>query len=142
MSKSCSWLSRSQQDALDTKLFGYKSVDRLIATRKVEIETISNHSSEIGRVQSSVIQNIPEQLTIKYSEDIVLQNLYLFRSTVEECYSKLSPELQLIFTTRWIVGGKTWPEIEHDFGYSEKSIYRKRTVILEKYAELSGMARY
>lgn len=138
MTKQISWLTRSQQDALDSKLFQYKFINRMIAIRKLELDTDRENFDNIGKVQTSNISNIPEQLVIRYSEDIVLQNLYLFRNTVEKCYKSLDTDLQLIFEKRWIEGSKTWSEIAVDTNYSNKYIYYKRSAILERFAELSG----
>lgn len=140
MAKLTSWLSRSQLDALDTKLFQYKDVDKMIALRRLELESRIEHNLE--RVKSSFVANRPEQLAIKFDSDIVLQNLYLFRSTVEECYSSLPQELKVIFKKRWMEGKNTWPEIEEELCYSKKYIYRKRAEILERYAEFSGETKF
>lgn len=131
-------LSRAQLDALDKRLFQYKKINKLIALRKLEIETDNEHNSNIIKIKTNQIQNKPLMFVVKYSEDLTLQNLYLFRKTVEECYKQLHPELKIIFNKRWIEEYKTWPEIEKELNYATKSIYRKRTAILEKFAELKG----
>lgn len=139
MTKYKSWLSRAQLDALDERLFEYKHIERAISTRKDILMNERKHDSNIGGSKSGIISKPPEQITIKWSEDLELKNLYLFRDTVKECYDSLSDELKLIFHIRWEEGsGKTWPEIEKEMHIAKKGIYRKRTAILENFAEKAG----
>lgn len=146
MSKSNkSWLSRAQLDALDEKLFDYPKINQAIATRKVQLQITHDHDSNIGGSKSTRISKPPEDELLKKEEyenrlknDILLKNLYLFRDTVEKMFAELPDELKVIFQIRWIDGGKTWIEIEHELFYAEKTIYKKRVAILERFAECAG----
>ena len=145
MSKNKSWLTRSKLDAIDEKLFEYRDINKAISSRIIEIKIIDNHDSNIGGSKSTRISKPPEDQLLKkesddekINNDIKLKNLYLFRDTVEYCYNSLPKEFQLIFEKRWIIGGKTWEEIECELHYAYKSIYKKRVFILEAFAEIAG----
>lgn len=132
-------LSRATKDSLDEELFEYNDIAYEIALRKLEIETEKEHDDNIGGGRSNVISKIPETLTIKYSEDPRIQYLEELRSKVENCYEQLTSEQKTIFDYRWILGeSNTWEEIAVKMHFSEKSMYRKREKILEKYAKVKG----
>lgn len=133
-------LSEATKKSLDEELFEYNSIARQIAIRKVEIETQKEHDDNIGGSRSGHISKIPEELAIKFSEDRRIQHLEQFRADVEHCYKNmLTDEQRDIFDLRWLIDeANTWEEIAHKMNYSEKSMYRKREKILEKYAMAKG----
>lgn len=132
-------LSEATKKSLDEELFEYNSIAREIAIRRVEIETTREHDENIGGSRSSGISKIPERLAIKFDEDKRLQYLTRLRSDIELCYSNLTSEQKTIFDLRWLIDeANTWEEIAVKVHCSEKSIYRKREKILERYATVKG----
>lgn len=133
-------LSEATKKSLDEELFEYNSIAHQIALRKLEIETEREHDENIGGGRSSHISKVPEELVIKFSQDRRIQHLEQFRSDVEHCYKDmLTDEQRTIFDLRWLLDeANTWEEIAKKIYCSEKSIYRKREKILEKYATAKG----
>lgn len=132
-------LSEATKKSLDEELFEYNSIAHEIAVRRVEIETTREHDENTGGGRSSGISKIPEQLAIKFDEDKRLQYLTRLRSDIELCYNNLTSEQKTIFDLRWLIGeANTWEEIAVRIHCSEKSIYRKREKILERYATIKG----
>lgn len=132
-------LSEATKKSLDEELFEYNGIMREIAIRKVEIDTTKEHDENIGGGRGSHISKIPEERIIKYSEDKRIQYLEKLKKDVEHCYHELTDEQRKIFDLRWLLEeANTWEEIAAKIFCSEKSIYRKREKILEKYARAKG----
>lgn len=132
-------LSEATKKSLDEELFEYNSIAHEIAIRKLEIETTKEHDSNVGGSRSGRISKLPEELVIKFSEDRRLKYLEQLRNDIELCYKILTDEQKEIFDYRWLLDeANTWEEISVKIHCSEKSIYRKREKILEKYASIKG----
>lgn len=129
-------LSRVRLDAYDEDLLDYRNINHRIAVRKVEIETQKNEDERVGS-SSGAISKIPEQLAIKYDEDETLRSLYTFRSCVDRLVKNLSDENKQIFALRWMEE-LSWQEIAFKMHHSERNIYKKRTFIITRFAEIQG----
>lgn len=130
--------SRTFLEALDEELFRYKTIDRSITVRKLELEARS--SSDLNsHIRSNHVSKRTEELAIKFDEDIKLKNLHAFRDSVDYLISQLNEEMQKIFKLRWLDHSQyTWEEIAEELYITKTTIYRRRTAILELYAEIKG----
>ncbi|MCR1932635.1 DUF722 domain-containing protein [Enterococcus gallinarum] len=132
-------LSEATKKSLDEELFEYNSIAYEIALRKLEIETTREQDENVGGGKSGYISKIPESLVIKYSEDSRIQYLEKLRSDIEQLYHECTEEQRLIIDLRWLLNeSNTWEEVATKIHCSEKSVYRKREKILERYAKIKG----
>lgn len=132
-------LSTYTKNSLDEELFEYHTIAQEIALRKLEIETGKELDENIGGGRTSIISKPVETLVIKYSVDPRIEYLEKLKLNVERCYDSLTEEQKKIFDMRWLSEeSNTWEEIAGKLYLSEKSIYRKREKILERYAIAKG----
>lgn len=137
-------LSKAEKSALDEELFEYRIIINQIAVRKLEIETEREADENIGGGSSGIISKPQETLVIKFDSDRRIQYLQNLKRDVDYCYDNLLTEEQKrIFDLRWKDDeANTWEDIAEKIYCSEKSVYRKRDKILEKYAKAKGKLPY
>lgn len=80
-----------------------------------------------------------ENIVAKFSADVPLKNLELFKETIESFKAQLTSEQQDIFELRWGQARLDWEEIAEKLYISTATIYRKRAAILETYARTKGI---
>jgi hypothetical protein len=113
-------LSRSRLIALDEKLEDRRQINHALAVRRVELENRFKDNPE------------------KVEDDLTIKNLKLFRESVDSLYDSLADEQKEIFDKRWNGTGNTWEEIAYELNYHPRTIYKKRTAILEAFAHILG----
>ena len=93
-----------------------------------------------GGSKTNSVSRPTEEIVVKFNKDVKLKNLELFKETVEHFLKDLDKEQMEIFELRWMnttsIFYYTWEEIGAKLHMSRKTIYRKRRVILEKFAQL------
>lgn len=132
-------ITETDLNALDNKLLRYSSINREIAMRREELQYPHKEVAKVGGRGNS-ISRPTETAVIKFDSDVKLRNLELFKETVETLLKELDEEQKQIFHLRWMNATSifyyTWEEIGEQLHFSRKTIYRKRRVILEKFAQL------
>ena len=132
-------ITETDLNALDNKLLRYSSINREIAMRREELQYPHKEAAKVGG-RSNSISRPTETAVIKFDSDVKLKNLELFKETVETLLKELDEEQKQIFYLRWMNATSifyyTWEEIGEQLHFSRKTIYRKRRVILEKFAQL------
>lgn len=122
---------------LDQELFKFRGIERAIWTRKAELMTDNGEDIVGSRVGG--ISKPTESTIIKFSTDVPLRNLELFKETVETFQKSLTSEQSDIFEMRWGQAGLDWEEIAEKLYISTATVYRKRNTILETYARTKGI---
>ena len=132
-------LSQNDLKMIQNKLFMYKRIDNAIAIRKQELKMKENRDENFGGGRSNKISKPVEELVMKWDADPQIQNFNNFRNLVDEMLTELDDLNRLIFHYRWIDSNRyTWEEIAEKCFISERTVRRKRRVILELYDEKSG----
>lgn len=122
---------------LDQELFKFRGIERAIWTRKAEL--MANNGEDIVGSRGGGISKPTESTVIKFSTDVPLRNLELFKETVETFQKSLTSEQSDIFEMRWGQAGLEWEEIAEKLYISTATVYRKRNNILETYARTKGI---
>lgn len=132
-------LSQNDLKMIENKLFLYKRIDNAIAVRKQELKIKENRDENFGGGRSNKISKPVEELVMKWDADLQIQNFNNFRNLVDEMLTELDDLMREIFHYRWIDSNRyTWEEIAEKCFISERTVRRKRRVILELYDEKSG----
>nr|CAJ1874076.1 transcriptional regulator [uncultured phage] len=133
-------ITETELNALDNKLLRYATINREIATRREELQFPYNSDVNSGGSKTNSVSRPTEEIVVKFNKDVKLKNLELFKETVEHFLKNLDKEQMEIFELRWMnttsIFYYTWEEIGAKLHMSRKTIYRKRRVILEKFAQL------
>lgn len=132
-------ITETDLNALDNKLLRYSGINREIALRREELTFPHKEDISVGS-KGNTVSRPTETAVIKLDSDVKLRNLILFKDTVEALLEGLDEEQKKIFNLRWMNAASifyyTWEEIGEQLHFSRKTIYRKRRVILEKFAQL------
>lgn len=136
----CTKITETELNALDNKLLRYATINREIAMRREELQFPYNSDVNFGGSKANAVSRPTEETIVKFNKDVKLKNLELFKETVEHFLKDLDKEQMEIFELRWMnttsIFYYTWEEIGAKLHMSRKTIYRKRRVILEKFAQL------
>lgn len=130
-------LSNRDLHSLDKELYKHKTIDRDIWARKAEL--MAKNGEDLVGSRGSGISKPTENIIIKFSVDVPLKNLELFKETVETFKAQLTQEQLDIFELRWGQARLDWEEIADKLYISTATIYRKRAAILETYARTKGI---
>lgn len=130
-------LSNRDLHSLDKELFKHKTIDRDIWARKAEL--MAKNGEDLVGSRGGGISKPTENIIIKFSVDVPLKNLELFKETVETFKAQLTQEQLDIFDLRWGQASLDWEEIADKLYISTATIYRKRAAILETYARTKGI---
>lgn len=132
-------LSRKALENLDDRLFNYREIESKINRRKFELEHDRKPAENIGGGKPNRISKPVEDIVIKWDEDSQLNNMYAFKTAVENVLSQLNEEMTEIFAARWLdVNEPSWEEIAEKLYMSKAKVYRKRLIILELFDKHSG----
>ena len=129
-------LSRARYDAYDAELMEYQKLDYKIQLRRLEIMTTNEDGERVGG-SSGIISKIPEQLVIKFDEDLQLKLLECQKQTIDHLYAILPTTCKDLYNLHW-KEQLEWDEIIEKGYYSKSSIYRKREYILYQFAILTN----
>ncbi|HFH8013631.1 TPA: transcriptional regulator [Streptococcus agalactiae] len=132
-------LSNAQLKAFDEWLFDYRDIERKIAIRKLELQTLVNEDTNIGGGRVNVVSKPTENIIAKWGSDGQIISYENFRDRVDEVKEILDDELNYIFDLRWGTGSNnTWEEIAPKIHTSKTGIYRKRERILTLFGKQIG----
>ncbi|CNC89539.1 phage protein [Streptococcus agalactiae] len=94
-------LSNAQLKAFDEWLFDYRDIERKIAIRKLELQTLVNEDTNIGGGRVNVVSKPTENIIAKWGSDGQIISYENFRDRVDEVKEILDDELNYIFDLRW-----------------------------------------
>ncbi|HEL0000872.1 transcriptional regulator [Streptococcus equi subsp. zooepidemicus] len=129
-------LSKKDYDLLDKELMQFKDIDKSIATRQMEL--MSKDGINFITHRTNGLLNHPDTIIETWSDDLILRNMDIFKETVQKLIAEMDKEQKEIFSLHWLTHQYTWQEVMVYINCSKSSIYRKRKIILKKYAKLKG----
>lgn len=129
-------LDKKELSRLDSELNKYRTIDRSIRNRQLEL-TARTRVNEDG-IRSGGISRPTESIIVKWDSDPTIRHLEAFKLLVEKLLEVLTAEDKELFQLRWEYPCLKWEEIAERKFLSNATIYRRRAIILEKYAELKG----
>ncbi|AGZ23301.1 transcriptional regulator [Streptococcus phage Javan585] len=89
-------------------------------------------------IRSGGVSKPTEAIVIKWDSDPTIRHLEAFKTLVEKLLDLLTDEDRELFHLRWQYPCLKWEEIADKKFMSLATIYRRRAIILEQYAELKG----
>lgn len=132
-------LSTSTLRFLEDQFEMYDDVNKIIATRKVELD-IAIHDENIGGGKSNVVSRPVENKVIKWDQDRVIKYYSTLKDNIDTVYRSMTPEQQEICRLKfWSGDYYSWNDLADKLHYSSKTIYNKRYKILEKLAKQMGL---
>ncbi|HEM3172937.1 TPA: transcriptional regulator [Streptococcus suis] len=129
-------LDKRELSRLDSELNKYRSIDRSIRNMQLELSA-RNSNDEMG-IRSGGVSKPTEAIVIKWDSDPTIRYLEAFKTLVEKLLDLLTDEDRELFHLRWEYPCLKWEEIADKKFMSLATIYRRRAIILEQYAELKG----
>lgn len=129
-------LSKKDYDLLDKELMQFKDIDKSIATRQMEL--MSKDGINFLTYRTNGLLNHPDMIVEKWSDDLTLRNMDIFKETVQKLIEVMDDEQKEIFSLHWLNHQYSWEEVMFYINCSKSSIYRKRKAILKIYAKLKG----
>lgn len=129
-------LSKKDYDLLDKELMQFKDIDKSIATRQMEL--MSKDGINFLTYRTNGLLNHPDMIVEKWSDDLTLRNMDIFKETVQKLIEVMDDEQKEIFSLHWLNYQYSWEEVMFYINCSKSSIYRKRKAILKIYAKLKG----
>lgn len=129
-------LSKKEYDLLDKELMQFKDIDKSIAMRQMEL--MSKDGINFITYRTNGLLNHPDMIVEKWSDDLILRNMDIFKETVQKLIEEMDNEQKEIFSLHWLNNNYSWEEVMFNINCSKSSIYRKRKAILKIYAKLKG----
>ncbi|ABN10799.1 phage 31 late promoter transcriptional activator [Streptococcus pyogenes] len=129
-------LSKKDYDLLDKELMQFKDIDKSIATRQMEL--MSKDGINFLTYRTNGLLNHPDMIVEKWSDDLTLRNMDIFKETVQKLIEVMDDEQKEIFSLHWLGHQYNWEEVMFSINCSKSSVYRKRKSILKIYAKLKG----
>lgn len=129
-------LSKKEYDLLDKELMQFKDIDKSIAMRQMEL--MSKDGINFITYRTNGLLNHPDMIVEKWSDDLTLRNMDIFKETVQKLIEEMDNEQKEIFSLHWLNNQYSWEEVMFYINCSKSSIYRKRKAILKIYAKLKG----
>lgn len=129
-------LSKKEYDLLDKELMQFKDIDKSIAMRQMEL--MSKDGINFITYRTNGLLNHPDMIVEKWSDDLILRNMDIFKETVQKLIEEMDNEQKEIFSLHWLNHQYSWEEVMFNINCSKSSIYRKRKAILKIYAKLKG----
>lgn len=101
-------LSKKDYDLLDKELMQFKDIDKSIATRQMEL--MSKDGINFLTYRTNGLLNHPDMIVEKWSDDLTLRNMDIFKETVQKLIEVMDDEQKEIFSLHWLGHQYNWEE--------------------------------